>query len=63
MNITKEILETQKRQLEGLRDRQVAELNVTIGKLQVVNQMILVLDAPEPEPGPEPTSIGPEQTN
>ncbi len=49
MEITKEILLKNKAALEQVRDKQLAELNVTIGKLAVVNDLIVMSDAPKPE--------------
>jgi len=51
MIITRDLL-TERRQLfTAQRDKLVATLNACHGAIQDVEQLLAVLDAPEPEPG------------
>lgn len=50
MELTKEILVATRAQLVAERDKQLAELNMTQGKIQAIDAMIQHMDKTEPEP-------------
>lgn len=56
MHISRELLTAKLKQAIEERDRHIASANAAVGRVAALNDLLAVLDLPEPVPPPPPPS-------